>query len=469
MLSEVYDVSSHHGGIGDIRRTMVDPPIAHAEAYRQQTAMLGYWNSHRDEFHQRLYATREDLDAWRLRRLARLVDWAFTTSPFYKQRYARAGYELGAIRSFRDFEALPALSRDDVAAGYPYGLPSLAFNPASCRLAGTSGASGKRVQLIVRQHRADLDTVFKYRMFEFAGDFRLGEQDWLYNLHHVPWWHTSMLGRYRVFSVSQECHADAVLEHIAMLRPKVVSCVGGYLEKLASAAHSLADLGVALVNTNSEQTSRRERRDAEHILGVPVRDEYSSEEIDLISMECRAGQHHVVEDNAYVEIVAADSNGIGAVVATDLWNQAMPMIRYEQGDLAAWSTQAAACTCGSHFRRLEAIHGRSNDAFRNADGAIVTSAELLHAIELHFCLGDTGLSEFRVVQRQPRMVEVMYVSGATLANPDVALSGFAAHLSRLFGHPVAVKASPVEALPTIASYKRRTLICQLEDPLPNPR
>jgi phenylacetate-CoA ligase len=464
MTQQVCDITSYHFGIEDIRRNTVPVEEASFETSRQQTAMLGLWNCHREDFRRRLFMPPEALRAWQLRKLARLVDWAFTTSPFYRRRYQDAGFELGGIRSFGDFEALPQTTREDVIAGFPVGLPSLAFDSSSCRLAGSSGSSGRPVQVVEEQHRADLDTLFKYRMFEYAGDCRLAEADWIYNVHQVPWWHTSMAGHYRVFTVSQACPAHAVLEHIALLRPKIVSCAGAYLAELASESRAIAGYGVALVNTNSEPTSRLERTRSEAILGVPVRDEYSSEEIDLLAVECSARHYHAVEDNAYLEIVDADADGIGNVIATDLWNHAMPMIRYEQGDLAAWSCERALCSCGSHFRRIAAINGRANDAFRTRGGSIVASADLLGAIEECLCLADAGLADFRVIQMRDDLVELIFVRHAVADNFDDAIFRFAAALSSLFGYHVTVRAMPVLELPRNASYKRKTLICRMEEP-----
>ena len=461
MTTDVYDVLRADYGLTEIRKRTNLIKLSQPETNRRQAAMLGFWNAYRDEFRERLFASRRELDTWKLRQLQRLVDWAYTTCPLYQSRFASAGYELGGIRSFRDFESLPILTRDDVISGYPGAIVSAGFDASGCRLVGSSGSSGKQVQLIVEQDRADLDTLLKYRMFEHAGNFRLEADDWLYNVHHAPWWHTSMLGDYRVFSVTQDCDPENLLRHVALLRPKVISCTGSYLSKLAPTSCTLAKHGVALVSTNSESTTSRERMLAEEALGVPVRDEYSSEEIDLIATECSAGRYHVVEDNAYVEILSPETNGTGAVVATDLWNRAMPMIRYDQGDLAAWSSSPVRCACGSGFRQLSAVHGRANDAFRTSTGAVISPASVLHAVEEYFCMGDTGLNEFRVIQKTLCAIEVLFVGGERQQNFGAAIEGFSTHLSDLFGYRIDVKAVPVEALPPAPSYKRKTLFCDL--------
>ncbi|EJF75376.1 hypothetical protein MEC_00852 [Bartonella alsatica IBS 382] len=52
------------------------------------------------------------LRTWKLQRLGELVDWAFTSVPFYRDLYKEIGYSVGEIRSYDDFTRLPIISRE---------------------------------------------------------------------------------------------------------------------------------------------------------------------------------------------------------------------------------------------------------------------------------------------------------------------------------------------------------------------
>lgn len=56
----------------------------------------------------------EELDAWQLERLQRLVKYAVEHVPYYRDTYRRLGICAEDIRSRKDFEALPFLTREDV-------------------------------------------------------------------------------------------------------------------------------------------------------------------------------------------------------------------------------------------------------------------------------------------------------------------------------------------------------------------
>lgn len=238
----------------------------------------------------------------------------------------------------------------------------------------------------------------------------------------------------------------------------VVSAIGSYLEKLATVGTSLQACGVRLVSTNSETTTPEERRKWSRIFGVPVRDEYSSEELDLLAMECPYGHYHAVEDDAHLEIHASDSSGLGRIVGTDLWNEAMPMIRYDQDDLAEWET-SGPCPCGSGFRRIKHLHGRADQAFISRVKGIIAPASLLDAVEETLCAPQSNVREFRVIQEDFDLIRLLYVAQRPHepASSD-ALIGLHRRLNALFGHSVALNAEAVSAIPETSSFKRRTLI-----------
>lgn len=84
------------------------------------------------------------------------------------------------------------------------------------------------------------------------------------------------------------------------------------------------------------------------VWGVGVADVYSSEEVGNIAFHCERGRYHVQAENVLLEIIDAAGNPlppgrVGRVVMTVLHNLAMPLIRYEIGDYAAFGE---ACPCG---------------------------------------------------------------------------------------------------------------------------
>lgn len=99
-------------------------------------------------------------------------------------------------------------------------------------------------------------------------------------------------------------------------------------------------------------TSNLKRRTIE-FFKVPFANMYGSEEMNCIALENHQNQLKVMEDNVYVEVLNHDiiqNNGTGSCVITNIHNYAMPIIRYELGDLVQLNGDT-----------IELILGRKNE------------------------------------------------------------------------------------------------------------
>lgn len=433
-----------------------------AEDAKLQMEALLQWERERWKLHDRFSWSRQRLETWRLHRLSTLVDYAFINTSFYHELYSKAGYTVGAINSISDFEALPLTTRDHLQSEYPSGVVSRSVDSKSCKRVRTSGSSGEVVEILVAPERLNLDTFFKYRQFEVMTGKSLRSDRWLYNIHHDCWWYSSFLGRYPVYTMGQDCPAEAIIQHLGELRPQVISAISSSLINLAETGVNLRDLGVGLVSTNSESSSKIERENLERIFGVPVRDEYSSEELDIIAHECHYGEYHVVEDDCYVEITDSSDYGVGNVVGTDLWNFAMPVIRYAQNDLAR-ITDGAACKCGSESRKLEMVHGREASAFYRQDGLRVSSGSLLEICDRHLVHPDSQVLKFQLAQLEYNQFElrIKVRSNENTVAPS-AVSFVKDSLVSIFGPSIVFNVSMQPEIGDSTKTKRQSIVCEMK-------
>jgi putative adenylate-forming enzyme len=89
----------------------------------------------------------------------------------------------------------------------------------------------------------------------------------------------------------------------------------------------------------------------------------------FIASTCPHGNLHINEDTILVEEedIGRPSSEVRNVILTDLYRVTQPIIRYRLGDLLEFDTEP--CPCGSSFRRIKVIHGRSDDIFHLRDAA----------------------------------------------------------------------------------------------------
>lgn len=126
------------------------------------------------------------------------------------------------------------------------------------------------------------------------------------------------------------------------------------------------------VRTVGESLDADLRQRVQAVLGVPLIDFYSSQEVGYIALQCPEHAHyHVQAENLFVEIL--DERGqpcqpgeTGRVVVTSLRNYAMPLLRYDIGDFAEVGTQ---CSCGRGLPVLKRILGRVRNMLTLPDGS----------------------------------------------------------------------------------------------------
>ncbi|HEX2831510.1 MAG TPA: F390 synthetase-related protein [Thermoanaerobaculia bacterium] len=148
-----------------------------------------------------------------------------------------------------------------------------------------------------------------------------------------------------------------------------------------------------------------EPQDAERLrarFGVDVHQIYQCTE-GLLAVSCARGALHVQED---VVAVQCEDAGEGRVVpiVTDLHRRIQPIIRYRLNDLLVLAPDG--CDCGSAFRVIERIEGRSDDVchFVQPDGAL--RAIFPDTLRRAILLAHDAIDDYQITQRRPGALEV---------------------------------------------------------------
>ena len=185
------------------------------------------------------------------------------------------------------------------------------------------------------------------------------------------------------------------------------------------------------------------RKILERVFGVPIFNLYGSTEAGHLLIENEAGEMRGCEENVFYEIINADENGIGELVATTLTNEIMPLLRYRVGDLVQRD--------GENYL----VHGRVRDALRRSDGRRVTTLEVDRCFE-----GVSGIAHYQLRQTENGACDLQFISDVVAVDAG-DLNRLTARLTEQFGLKSEIRIVAVENLPPQTSGKFR-LTCRAE-------
>jgi phenylacetate-CoA ligase len=151
--------------------------------------------------------------------------------------------------------------------------------------------------------------------------------------------------------------------------------------------------------------------------GVEHFNMYATTETGSLGMDCHRHEGlHVFEDLTIVEVVDADDRPVADgdpgdhLLVTNLFSETQPFIRYRLNDMTSFEPQP--CGCGSPFRRLRRIDGRTDDVlqFPDRSGQPVD----LHSTAFSSLFSLDGVCELEIVQRG----QALCVAAVPRANTD---------------------------------------------------
>jgi phenylacetate-CoA ligase len=352
-------------------------------------------------------------------RLRHILQHAYDTVPFYRQRFDQAGFRSGDARVDRPLP-LPVLRRDDLRdAGDT--LLSTAFTPADLRMASSSGTTSTPVTFHRNVEALRNKTALTMHLAASVG-FHPGDPVlMLWGAHRdlalAPNW------RWRLFDgflirrklAPSGILSEEILERFRLRyeshRPKVLYC---YASVLAAFAAHLQQTGFRhrpqVLITTAEVLSDQNRALIESVFQIPVHNFYGSRDIGMIGSECseHAGPHFHPWAS-YVEFDPIGDTPDGPayrLIVTDLLNHGQPFIRYDTGDCVTLAE--TQCRCGRWFPRARKIIGRVGDGLLLADGSMMPAVSLGNHISQ---VGHNfrAIAKMQFVQKTREHVHLRYV------------------------------------------------------------
>jgi phenylacetate-CoA ligase len=394
-------------------------------------------------------------------RLLAMLTFALSSVPYYRQLLEKVAGTGAALDLPGDFDAWPILTRAGLAAARDE-LVSSAPLPQVCQWNHTGGSTGEPVSFLQEDAYRVVNLAATARHDRWAGwDFGLplallwgADQD----LAAAGTWRSRLETRWLrrqveldAFEMS-EARMETFTDQLSSLRPAVIR---GYAAALDIFARHLegrkrpfpSPLGII---SCAETLTDDMRQRLQSVFGCPVLDRYGSREFGLIASQCHAGSYHINSRGVHVEILSggqpAEPGEAGRVVVTGLVGKAMPLIRYDTGDVAE-AAASTGCSCGRGLPMMGRIHGRVSDFVVTPDGRMVHGEFFTHLF-----YGRRHVRGFALGQDESGRIDLQVTGdGDGLAHE---MNQVAAAIHERLGDEVPLEIRHVESLPITPSGKR---------------
>ncbi|MGD0687247.1 MAG: phenylacetate--CoA ligase [Streptosporangiaceae bacterium] len=308
-------------------------------------------------------------------RLARLIDRLLAAGGTQGRRLAEAGLTSGAEVALADLPRLPVTSKADMWSEYPFGMLAVPLSEVVA-VHGSSGTGGRPT--LVAYTRADLRLWARMCARALAAAGATAD-----SVVHNAYGYGLFTGGLGIHQGAIELGATVVpasggmtsrqVTLIRDLRPDILTCTPSYAIRLgealeAAGAGPAGGLAIRAGIFGAEPWTDALRARIEELLGLRALDIYGLSEVigPGVASEClEADGLHVNEDHFLVEAVdpvtgapAADGTA-GELLFSTVTKEALPLLRYRTGDIAA--LRRGTCGCGRTLVRMSKVTGRRDD------------------------------------------------------------------------------------------------------------
>lgn len=205
-----------------------------------------------------------------------------------------------------------------------------------------------------------------------------------------------------------------LLDYYKKVKPTILK---GYPSTIFSFTSLLLENNIKLdspklIFTSSETFPKEWRKVIENYWSCPVIDWYGQNERTVIVSQCEYGNYHTNDDYGILEI---DKN-TNEIIATSLWNDVMPFIKYRTGDIAIELKSPIKCKCKNKGPiQIAGIIGRIDDMLIDGNNDKIPPTNFYSLFEKF------NLKGFQILQKKDLSITVMIEGWSNINNMEQLL------------------------------------------------
>lgn len=360
----------------------------------------------------------DELKAEQDEQLRKMILYAYENVPYYNKLFKNLGVIPSDIQKSEDLQILPILTKDIIKENWseliPKNLDKMKYDNRA-----TGGSTGTPLKYRVSKEQRIMAGCLLYRGWSYGG-FEPGDK--------MVFLAGSSLGANAKSKIGKLIHETArnlkklssfdmseneMMEYVEIINNFKPKFIRGYASSIYFFSEWLINKNIKIhrpksIFTTSEKLHDFMRPVISKAFNCDIFDGYGLFDGGVSANECdKHSGLHIDTEGAVLEIVDDYNqqifNGEGNVLATNLYNYAMPFIRYNTGDIATITTDR--CTCNRNSLLLRDIVGRSVDYLITPEGKHVHGWFFLYIFWEYL----QGIKHYQVIQNSIDVINIKIV------------------------------------------------------------
>ena len=420
------------------------------------------------EFKKNQRLSHSDLEQLQNEKLRSLIKYAYKNVSYYNEVMRLKNLHPDDIKTLQDLPKLPILTRENIKQNTKK-LVSSAYPRRLLRHGHTSGTTGSPLDFHYDIQTCVAHIAAVWRQKYWAG-MRYGDSIATFqgrvivplNQQKPPFWRRNYINN-QLFYSAFHLNEQNLPFYFENLSQNCIQFIEGYPSNLYILALYLIKqkqtFPVKAVLTSSETLFENQREAIEKAFQCKIFDYYGMAERTVFASECSKHLgHHLNSDYGITEFLDSDDNPVkkgkpGRIIATSLFNYAMPFIRYQTND--SCSLKNEQCQCGCSFPLMDDIATKNESIVTLPDGRLISPSVLTHPFKpMH------NIIESQIIQEDINTLLIKIVKNDLYSQIDekALLDAFTDRL----GKQVTVALEYVDVIPKTTGGKFKWVISKIQ-------
>jgi len=396
--------------------------------YARRTSLLKYgrfFDKYSKELRESQWYSTGKLLELQFEKLQQFIKHAYRNVTFYRELFKKARFDPNKdLTSYEDIGKIPILDKETVRKNSDK-LCSLPYSKRGTVTLHTSGTTGKSLTIYVSNECYQREYAFNW-LHRSWGGIKRGDRVATLAGHPVvpinkmtpPFWVRNDYENQLLFSSYHMIKGNLkyYVEELERFQPKLIHGYPSSIYLLASFVedNDTSSIRPRCIITASETLLGYQKSVIEKAFDCKVLVWYGNAEMVGNITECEYGRLHIKHEHSYIEFLDNNDNPVdfgeeGRTVCTGFGNYAMPLIRYDVGDVAIPINES--CPCGRGGMLVEKVVGRVADYIITRDGRYIGSPSQIFEEA-------PGVYEAQIIQEELGKITLNIVPRSTYTKRD---------------------------------------------------